>query len=446
MARNSITVKSAAANFDATDVGKLIFVIVPSTGVAETSPSVTVITAVKNASTITIGAGGLDDNCAQGGCWVVWGHDDTAALLAANSDALTSSEGASPTFTKPGQTIYLPCGGYMTNAGIFDTAGASGAEFGPNVIGAGSSCTVLFPRPDSKLASLDGGPSWYMLFRGYRNHIQGFAVNGSDIGFATGMDVIDIRCSECIVEDVFVGALGQPGGIGINVYFSENVELFHVGNAEPARMPTNLMVNCGVTGGGAVSWYDMLCTNARNAPNLLVQGVNSPPTGDKTQVLFFGGVVDECGVAGSAACTQIVNSQDVFFVGMTFWSQRDNATQYAMSVDGSSQVRLIGANIGCYTPTTSCANGNGLNIAAGGQVWSIGSEFRSYGSGVGVNNGGSFFDGGGNIFDGGGMAFAGPNVPTPSNPATWPIPVPSLQTSTGQPVPGRVKGHPDATD
>jgi hypothetical protein len=262
-------------------------------------------------------------------------------------------------------------------------------------------------------------------FRGYGNRFFGFSVEGSNAQIADSADVINFNCSDCSAQNIRVNNIhnSSPNASSIDVQGS-HMSLDDVGSVVAASEAGDANALCQVNSATDITWKQIWCSNGWR--NLKVANILGQSSGAK--VTFVGGGIDECGTSTvNDACTIIVASKDINFFGTSLLAAQNAIPAYALSVDGTSEVRLAGDNLGCYNPGSGCAGAQGQALIelAGAKVWATESQFRSYGaSGVGVQAPSTafFFDLGGNCYGNTianmgcsgstGQGFAGGIIPT----------------------------------
>jgi hypothetical protein len=382
---------SATANFKSTDVGKIFWCNNPATGLS--SWALTTIKAFVSSTTVTLAVNATLS--AGGSQYCVWGtQDDTASLQAATTAAKVSGGNAlsGPPFLNPyAKSIYLPPGGYIVSGPPFNFLVTTGNEQGVSLYGDSMGTSVIFPTPTFSQTGVGGNQGFILNAYGAGNRFQNFGINGAYFTFNnTGnTSIINAQCSACVFDHVSVQnypiavSAGNIniGGNGVSVIhsqFQNNTGSLGAG------------ISCQTNGASSTVFYRTLCSN--NPQNLVVN--NQTGFGIGGTFSFINSVSDEC---GTPPCTRIVASKDVNITGSIIWG---SGNQYAMSVDGTSIVRISQSFVGPYNGGTNV--GGGVNISSGGVVIATESVFGYAGAASNENavngpSGATFQDVGGNI-------------------------------------------------
>jgi hypothetical protein len=375
-------ISSATADFTSADIGKLCFGIEMASGIARIAQSV--IASVIS-PTEAIVAGGV--TAGYSNLKFVWGTDDTAALKAAWIAAVNAATETSA-FNQNGMgVVYCPSGGYMFSYLPF----LNSAQPGVSLLGDGPRKTVFYPTPKYNFS---GGftNGFGMLLQnfngGVENEIGNFSVDGSNIGYtASGVSGCLVEVSGCpFVHDLIVENVGFSGFDAIGgIYAPESV----------AGLWQNVHVVACETGysihiNGANTRSVLLNCGASNGATFTIQNVNNGTSyeGDGGALTYLGSLNDE----GGNPNLEFVNCSDTTIIGCSLFG---NADSTPLTVDATSDVSIFGCFIGPYSYHSE-TNAGALVIQEGGIVRAAGNRFLSYGSGVAVNNSGTFIDMGGN--------------------------------------------------
>jgi hypothetical protein len=424
---------SATANFKASDVGKTAFLVGPATDL-DLTPNVTTITGFTNSTTITLAATETGNHCGGTNCFFTWGHDDSAAINAAITAGISNSI-YFVNFLGQIPQIYAPAGGYMIG-NYMNMQPASSSAYGASLIGdPGGTSTTFFTRPDITV----NANSIAVLFGGNHNVMKDVIFNGSNAMYSSSgaEDYVAIQCADCTIEDVMVHWTGYtvggtPGGaLSVDVGgVGKNITVINSGVRQGSNSAFNNMKGCRAVGGNQTVWRGGVCSNFQTAANLSVEQVGPTDSNGLGGGAFFDGILtDECANVAGHGCLEVINSKNVRFSNMTSWGATGGA-QYAMYVDGTSAVTLVGMNIGPYAGSTA---GKGLIILSGGRVDATESIFRCFGTDSCINNAGTFNDIGGNHVAGNSSAnYTGAGVFIPYPNVTYDATFPKVgATGTG---------------
>lgn len=366
-------ITSSTANFQASDVGKVIWAV---TG--DTSGTVlvqTTIASIVSSTRVNLASGGVGANT---GLVVVWGTDDTAALQAASTAAVAMYHGGGGStnaiqLTSNPPTIYCPAGGYIFQKLPFDFTKQGYAFAGPNFIGDGANATYFYPSANYDFTTTYANRGMMVSGGyGYQAIMSGWTLDGTNCARPSGAAYYyGAELNAKTISDVVVTGFNASGvGGGIICEATNVIGCTAAGNAvagwifEPG--PTT------VVGG--------LFSNS-NPASAVVTGFSTPTINGS--ISFHGTTFDEPGL-------QVLNSLNVSLHGCTIYGGDPNGCLY---VDGTSSVYIYGGTIGAFgTPT----NATGLKIASGGLVAAYGAYIYGRGSSYALNNSGTFIDGGGN--------------------------------------------------
>lgn len=342
----------------------------------------TTITGV-NSSTVavlsnTTGVGGSTASCA-------WGTVDDVAVAAAVTAwkaAVSSVNGQGQAFNNANSpaspVLYFPAGAYMLCSATNTAAITMAAnKFGAVIQGDAPQESWLVPCD----TPANAGASGFMINQPSGSNglvIKNISVDGIFFPIPASANAIQLiggHNTENVTVTRWNGGNGfssQSFGYNLNlvvnsslfgIFCSQCNDEFHSGGTS----------NNGSGGAG----YNLKIQNA------IGLNINTGPR-------FTGNfIVDECGTSING-CTQIVNSQDVWFQGSSLFS---TPASNALYVDGTSVVHLSGGIVGVFGNDTSSS---GLKILAGGLVQASDVRFSATGSGNCINNAGVFNDNGGN--------------------------------------------------
>jgi len=323
------------------------------------------IISVTNSTTAVIGS-----SFGAAPCFVfTWGTLDDAAVLAATTAMLAQMKTLSGTgnlgIPTAAATLYFPSGNYSLLT----------AQISINPAAARSGVTILGDGSDqSRVISLTGyAPSTVLLLNG-------------NVGFARVKGL------------TFDGMLGSSFGTTITANASaqafDDVTVQRFGGNAVSSQSTIFFYNSTIFGNTGVGFQCQPCNGESRATkygnngggNIIFNGVSGAPAGAGFKL--YGGLVDECGSA--TACTTITNSQDVWFIGGSFFGTPNGS---AIQVDANSYLHINGGIVGVFSADS---NTGGLKILAGGVVEET--DVRNIASGTSkcINNAGSLFDNGAN--------------------------------------------------
>jgi hypothetical protein len=378
---------SATANFKSTDVGKIIFCNASGSVVV----TQTTIKAVVSSTQVTLTSGsgsGSSLVCA-------WGtQDDTPAFVAATTAALTTSGNnisGGPFLSPYAKTIYIPPGGYFVSSVPFNLLVGGGNTQGVSIIGDSAGTSTIYPMQTFSQGSLGGNQGFIVNAYGSGNTFKNFAINGSALTYTNtnNTSVFNASCGNCLIDHITIYSFGLAAQAG---YISVGGQQIRVTNSLFQQAPTTVgnAIACQINGAAGALFLGNICSNVNTT--LSISGEAGASTG--SQVTLVGSIFDECSGSAFTGCSNVGTSKDVVFVGCTIWAN-GTVGSYALSVDGTSIVRLDSCFVGPYNTNV---NVGGVNIASGGQVLATNSQFGFNGTGVAVHGaaGSLFQDVGGN--------------------------------------------------
>lgn len=361
---NSGTITSATAGFTSADVGKTVFGIETASSLARVP--VGTITTVNSSTSITVST--LATTTANN-IVLVWGADDTAAIVAAGQAANAAN---------PKGKVKIPAGGYIFSSLLFDLS-YSGSTSTISVEGDGSNITTLYASPAYNMSSTSDNNGMVARFANANNErFSGFTVDGSGFSFSNSAFKYPIftNTGNSIYSDIDVKAFGNVGGgialWGASTGYNLRVESMGAGVA-------GIYVN-----GGQVDCYACNTTNNGGFGISIANVSGAGNTGPRFRM--FGGIVDEEG----NDTISVSASTDILFFGVKIFG---TANHYGIGVDGTSSVRITNSEI---TPFGSSGNRGGINVATGGVVYLSESRVDKSNSGIALNNAGTVYDLGGN--------------------------------------------------
>jgi hypothetical protein len=374
------TLVCPGANFNsAKDVGKRVNCGSGLGGGLQVAAGTTIASVTNSTTVVMSNVSGQNNNIFS----CAWGTVDDVAVNAAVTAwlaAASSTSGQRGPFNNNNNpqspVLYFPAGAYMLCGSGNSIINFASSKFGAVVTGDAPQESWLVPCDIPNM----GGNDFFVQQSGTNGLvIRNLSIDGMFFpeGGANAFNLGGDHRTENVTVTRWNGANGflSAGGGGYNLNMNINNSIggifcsgcndeFHAGGSS----------NNG-TGGGAF--------------NLKVQNVVGENTG--TGARFTGNfLIDECG-ASTNGCTQILNSQDVWFQGASLFS---TPSSNALYVDGTSFVHMSGGIAGCFGTDAPCT---GVNILAGGVVQS--SDVRYVGSGTTgkcINNAGIFNDNGGN--------------------------------------------------
>ena len=373
------TLVCPGANFSAANVGQRVNCGSGLGGGLQVTAGTT-IASVTNSTTVVM-SNSSGQNASTFSC--AWGTNDTTAVSTAVTAwlaAMSSASGQRGAFNNANApaapVLYFPAGAYMVCAVSGNPPiNVQNSKFGAVILGDAPQESWLVPcdTPASAGMISQGGSSNGLV-------IKNISVDGMYFPTAASNDAI-ILSGNHLTENVTVtrwnGNFGfdSSGGGGYNLNTNVNNSIKGIGcltcNDEWHSGGTS---NNGTGGGGT---------------NLLIQNVVGENTG--TGARFTGNfLVDECGTSTNG-CTQIINSQDVWFQGASLFS---TPSSNALYVDGTSVVHVAGGIVGCFGTDAPCT---GAKVLSGGLLQASDARFIGTGTtGNCINNAGVFNDNGGN--------------------------------------------------
>jgi hypothetical protein len=384
------TVTSASANFKKADVGKVCYAVYAPDATLHVPQGV--ITSFINPNTITVSTTVSDAGVE---CNFVWGTDDTAALKAAwqaaiaTANTITGGEGGM-------SNVYVPTGGYLFSYLPFASPSKNP---GPSLLGDGIWKTVFYTTPNYNFTTGGYQPNGGILLLsndgGSGSEVANFSFWGANLEFPLGGAyagcIVDVS-GVPYVHNIVVTTLGAGGGsnniIG-GIYASggatgvwldvHTVDIngpcygLYINNCDG----NCLILNCGTSNGGV--W--------------VINGVNGGTSylNEGSGLTIVGILNDE-----SNGGISFVNSSRCRILGCSLFG---NAGSLPLSIDATSDVTIIGSDIGTYSYDISCI---AVQVAAGGilrlgstHIYSTGVS----GSAIALINAGTIYDMGGNTIE-----------------------------------------------
>jgi len=383
-------VSSATANFKSTDVGKLCWVVQDSSGLLIVGQGT--IASVISATEITV-TGAF--NAGYSFLRLVWGSDDTAALIAASNAATATAPNGSGK-----RTVYCPSGGYIFQSRPFNNVGDSGAGTpdtpGYDLRGDGVRNTCFYPSPNFDFTSTSGNGG--MLVANvdcFSATMSGFSVDGSNIPFTSSgaencylLDLSSTQLNENLLVERTNGNLSGINGDGTEGVWI-NVQASYIQSATSYGIGINI-----VSASGAIF---LACQGGNCAQNMV-------PTNITGGLHSGGGIIF---IGGEIYGVELINSTGVIFHGTQFYSP---ASGYALTLTDGSSANLFGCAIG---PNGGDDFRGGISIDATSSCFATQSRFLSQGTGFyGVLNAGTFHNDTGNSISNvsGGGTFVGPST------------------------------------
>jgi len=425
---------SASSSLTAADIGSIIYGNEPASGLNRITPGaiqgVFDGTGGHSGEKMVTTLGTLPSGCG-GGCIIVWGKDDTAALNAAAAVAKASkcnNPDAQNSLLPACVVLYFPPGGYMTaGGGTGNPAGFPGVstgqiQQGTSWVGDGMTATIFYLRPDYSIGSLGNGLGIFLANGGDRVRDFGITSSGFNFNFVNN-PVISTNCSRCAVDNVRITNTGSTTTIGAGA--GGRITSFgHTGtinNLVVQDPPVgSVAAMCGFNAGQLDVFYPF-CSNG--GCNLLIENYTGGTS--SSRITIHGGFIDEGGCtcpSGVLADSCVSASKDVSFVGTTLTSGAAN-TAVALSVDATSEVRCSS----CTIVPFGSNGGSGVDVKSGGVFRVSMSKMLSNSSGAGgflwnCATPTSCIDNGGNNYILNGAAVylkAGSAVPYASLSHTW---------------------------
>jgi len=385
---NSPTVTSASINFTASDVGKTIYTVYPSTGQTKL---IGTILSVQSSTQATASA---NASATQSNCSLCVGTDDTAALQAAWAACLAAG----------GAMLFLPSGAMLVSAQPFyysngSTASPIGA-FGLQGQGGYGSGTVFVVSPSFNFGSMHGSGMIYDVVSGVSGDYDGFhmfnrvsqiSVTGLGAGFGSqsGSGLSLLYGNSACFSDIQIAGFSGPAYMSCVTLNTES-RAYNLNIQPQFSSGLGNPVNCLAIANGADS-IDIY------APILAYTGGWGLVFENNTNVNIFGGLITSTG--GGPGSNPHTGVSVIGSTGVNFFGTRINAantggaTPGGIYVDGTSEVFLSGVEI--LNGITSSTN---IWVASGGQLSLQNVNNVVTGSAAGLNIAGSLYDLGGNIF------------------------------------------------
>lgn len=361
-----------ASTFTQADKGKFIGCVENAAGVFRAGGT---IVSVDSGTQVTIN--NMVANGAGGGTGCYLGHFDDTAFAAAYTAAFAGGANNCPLLDGTAQTwnganclsLYIPCGGYLLSKPF-----AAGGIVNTNIRTDGDACTTIFMYSFWDGTSVAANQGAFMTFQGQYADSYTLTASGMNLVLSpASLAIVLYSCVGCEVHGPNVTAVGDNGIIlsiaagGHSVFFNPIVR-------DPSQSNVAGGWLCDVNGTGSVDIFGIFCSNGFK--NLVVRNIGGGSSGSR--VGFFGGQIDECGINSlTVGCTSVLTSKDVSFFGTNLIGGANNATP-GLSVDGTSEVRIVGGNLGPFA-----ANGGGCaTVLSGGKLWY--SEINFHASGAGA--------------------------------------------------------------
>lgn len=362
-----------ASTFTQADVGKFIGCVEGASGLFRAGGFITSVDSATQVSITNVVSQG-----AGGGTSCYLGHFDDVPFASAYTAATTTApsncnvmDGTAAVWNGGGcANLYIPCGGYLLSKPF-----VTGGQVAANIRTDGEQCTIFFMYSFFDITGVGANFGAFMTFMGQYSDSFTLTAAGNSFSFPNN-PILNYACNHCEVHGPNVTAVGNgnsnavvswSNGGGHSRYFNPIVRDVGAGGVSGS-------VLCDIAGVGEIDFYGIFCSNGFQ--NLRVSNITGGTTGSR--VSFFGGQIDECGINSlTIGCTQIVASKDISFFGTNLISGSNNATP-GISIDGTSEVRLSGNNIGPFG-----GNGGGcITVLSGGKVWYSEMNFHAAGSGT----------------------------------------------------------------
>lgn len=368
----STTQTCSDCNFTQADVGKTIC----GATLATTELPCTTISTVTNATTIITAGAATNTFSPQ---TFAWGTNNDAAITSAVAGAIAASKAkiivGNLGVISATPAVYFPAGGYgICNAGL--SFGASSLD-GITVHGDGPEQSIIYALTGCNYNTGTG----VIAFTGSVNYgfLYGLTLDGMNGNNATvGSSSVYLAASRTKISNVIIQRGSGVGLILQGSFYGDNVSVVgNVGqgiwcNGCNGEIHNSISSNNGTTG---------------SAFNLKISNVVGLNGGNGFR--WWGGLIDECGTSVNG-CTQVVNSNDIWFIGMAGFGTPNSS---CLNVDGQSFVHWNGGICGPFGLDT---NTGGPVIQAGGVLQA--SDLRMVGTGTAkcLTNSGAFQDNGGN--------------------------------------------------
>lgn len=374
------TVTSATAGFTADDVGKVIWGVETSSGLARLAQ--TTIATYVNSTTITVSVAATGSYT---GIYLIWGTDQTAALQAAFAEAKSLNE-----------HLHVPAGGYIFSELPFDANLASAGK-ASGVVGDGSGSTIFYPTPDYDFASTTSNTGIFYRVNGNGRDAQlyGLSVQGAYYSWSggSGYHIVSDSGDRTLIEDVRIEHL--KGFTSLASFTGTRLHCFRL-YAEGASY-------FGVSVAQTGAYFEDCYTGNHGYFGLYITDINGE-SNTGINLKWIGGIIDE---SGGSSC-YINNSTDVVFVQARFFG---GISLYACELASSSKVRFLGCEI---IPFTTSGNRGGLTVNSGCTAFLTNCRLSSSGSLYSIVNSGTVIDGLANTFG----SLSGTDPITPFNYAT----------------------------
>jgi len=395
------TVTSATANFTAGDVGKKIWGVEVATGAARLTERT--ISAVNSSTSITVSGSAPGSYT---GIHLVWGTDDTAAIIAAAAaaDALT-----------PKGTVYLPRGGYIITDSVFRQTYATGTTTYA-VIGDGPEQSVFYPAPSH---AKTGDCFLQTDSNALNGRYIGFGWDGSHYNFATNFYIMAPTLNSTVRDVKMINQRGMlaylylhtginfverchfeaAGSAGLQITGSALIKNSYSGN----HFGNGLMLNSGASLtwiGGTLDECDYRTVYAPtntifDAIGALIY-VNGSAGGSPAIEAAGGQVrVTNCRIE---PFNPAYNARGML-VSSSGLMQISNCSVKGFGTNGHAVDVQSGEALIVNSALTSTGTGHALNIASGATARLTCTKLTGSGAGDGLANAGTCHDGGGNVAD-----------------------------------------------
>lgn len=351
---------TAAANIGmrancGTGLGGGLFFTAGSTIIGVNSPTVAVISSNSGATT-------------SGSC--AWGHLDDAPIataVAAWLAAIQSGGYQGGIFNNSNNprspVLYFPAGAYMTCANVgLSTIYVNSSGAGARIEGDAPLASFMVPCDQP---ANTGGVGYFI---GMSGSFQGLMIRNMAFdgvfmpvpGNPPAVQMSGGHVTENLSVTRFNGGPGfqsQAGGV------NENINVNNSSSGIQCNSCGDEFHNGGTSNNGT----------GASAVNLQIQNTVGSPFGSGPR--FTGAfLVDECG-ASTLGCTQLVNSRDVWFEGVSAFGTPNS---FCINIDANSFLHWLGGICGVFNNDT---NTSGPKIAPGGVLQA--SDLRMISSGTG---------------------------------------------------------------
>jgi hypothetical protein len=362
----------------ATDIGKNWFC---ANGTSSFYPSLTTITAVSSATAITVSQAAAFSAICTG----VWGTLADTPVSTAVTAALAASHGVQSSGNKgiftAAPTLYFPAGGYLLCTTLLNSVvPIAGAVDGFTVLGDGRDSTFLYAGSGATPCPLTSGANFgsFVNVGGSATNIliKSITFDGANNSNGGSVSAALAIAGTANLQDVTVQRWG--GAAGPSVFYGGGgyVDRLFVVNGQGTGL---LCASC------SADFNNIGISN--NLANLVFQNVVGSPTSPGVRVRGAS-IIDECGSV--AGCTQLTNSQDIWFEGLAAYGTPNG---FCVTIDANSFLHWLGGICGVYLNDTITG---GPKIAAGGTL--LESDVRNISTGTAkcITNNGVFLDNGGN--------------------------------------------------